>query len=118
LLQDTKRPAEAELLIRRALAIDEQNFDKDHPKIANRLNTLVTLLQATNRLAEAEPLMRRSLKIVLKLSASTGYPHPNLQVALGNYYGLLMAMGHTKEQVRQKITDLLAAHGIVKDRIA
>ncbi|NBO66785.1 MAG: tetratricopeptide repeat protein, partial [Acidobacteria bacterium] len=51
--------AEAEPLMRRALAIDEASFGKDHPDVARDLNNLAGLLQATNRLAEAEPLMRR-----------------------------------------------------------
>ena len=54
---------EAEPLMRRALAIDENSFGKDHPNVAIRLNNLAELLQATNRLAEAEPLMRRALDI-------------------------------------------------------
>jgi hypothetical protein len=46
---------EAEPLMRRALAIDEQSFGKDHPNVALRLNTLAQLLKDTNHLAEAEP---------------------------------------------------------------
>ncbi len=56
LLQATNRLAEAEPLMRRALAIDETSFGPDHPNVANGLNNLALLLQATNRLAEAEPL--------------------------------------------------------------
>ena len=63
LLQDTNRLAEAEPLIRRALAIDEKSYGPDHPNVAIRLNNLAELLQDTNRLAEAEPLMRRALAI-------------------------------------------------------
>jgi Flp pilus assembly protein TadD len=60
LLQAANRLSEAEPLLRRALAIDEQSFGPDHPNVARDLNNLATLLQATNRLAEAEPLMRRA----------------------------------------------------------
>ena len=63
LLQDTNRLAEAEPLMRRALAIDETSYGPDHPNVAIDLNNLASLLQATNRLAEAEPLMRRALAI-------------------------------------------------------
>ncbi len=63
LLQATNRPAEAEPLMRRALAIDEQSYGAEHPDVARDLNNLAQLLQATNRLAEAEPLMRRALAI-------------------------------------------------------
>ena len=45
---------EAEFLYRRALAIDEQSYGPDHPRVAIDLNNLAALLQATNRLAEAE----------------------------------------------------------------
>jgi Flp pilus assembly protein TadD len=49
--------AEAEPLLRRALAIFEQSFGPEHPEVATTLNNLAMLLQATNRLADAEPLM-------------------------------------------------------------
>jgi tetratricopeptide (TPR) repeat protein len=55
--------AEAEPLMRRALAIEERSYGRDHPNVAIRLNNLASLLYARNRLAEAEPLMRRALAI-------------------------------------------------------
>jgi hypothetical protein len=73
LLTTTNRLAEAEPLMRRALAIDEASYGKDHPNVAIRLNNLAQLLKATNRLAEAEPLMRRALAID---EASYGNDHP------------------------------------------
>ena len=54
--------AEAEPLLRRALAVDEHSFGSDHPRVATDLNNLGQLLQATNRLAE-ERLMCRALAI-------------------------------------------------------
>ena len=81
LLQDTNRLAEAEPLMRRALAIDEQSYGPDHPDVAIRLNNLALLLQDTNRLAEAEPLMRRALAIDEK---SYGPDHPNVAIRLNN----------------------------------
>ena len=75
LLQATNRLAEAEPLMRRALAIDEKSFGPDHPDVAIGLNNLAQLLQATNRLAEAEPLMRRALAICEK---SFGPDHPEV----------------------------------------
>ena len=62
-LWERARYAEAEPLMRRALAIDEQSYGPDHPDVAIDLNNLAQLLQATNRLGEAEPLMRRALAI-------------------------------------------------------
>ena len=75
MLQTTNRLAEAEPLMRRALAIDEKSFGPEHPNVAISLNNLAQLLQATNRLAEAEPLMRRALAIDEK---SFGPEHPNV----------------------------------------
>ncbi|MDK1039613.1 MAG: tetratricopeptide repeat protein, partial [Actinomycetota bacterium] len=56
LLQATNRLDEAEPLMRRALAIDEESYGADHPDVARDLNNLAQLLKATNRVAEAEPL--------------------------------------------------------------
>ena len=63
LFRDTNRLAEAEPLMRRALAIDEASSGPDHPDVAIRLNNLAQVLKATNGLAEAEMLMRRALAI-------------------------------------------------------
>jgi tetratricopeptide (TPR) repeat protein len=81
LLQDTNRPVEAELLMHRALRIDEASFGTDHPEVAADLNNLARLLYATNRLAEAEPLMRRALWID---EASFGIDHPEVATDLNN----------------------------------
>ena len=78
--------AEAEPLLRRALAIDEQSFGPEHPTAAIRLNNLAQLLQATNRLAEAEPLMRRALAMD---EQSFGPEHPSVAIRLNNLARLL-----------------------------
>ncbi len=78
--------ADAEPLMRRALAIDEESFGPGHPNVAIRLNNLAALLQATNRLAEAEPLMRRALAID---EESFGPGHPNVARDLNNLAQLL-----------------------------
>ena len=62
-----------ELLRRRALAIDETAFGKDHPTVAVRLHNLAVLFQKTNRYAEAEQFIRRALTIN---EASLGKDHP------------------------------------------
>jgi Tfp pilus assembly protein PilF len=61
LLYSTKREAEAEPLIRRALAIDEASYGPDHPKVARDLNNLAALLYETNRKDGAKALFRRAL---------------------------------------------------------
>jgi hypothetical protein len=94
LLQATNRLAEAEPLIRRALAIDEKSFGPEHPDVARDLNNLAQLLKATNRLAEAEPLMRRALSIDEK---SFGPEHPNVATDLDNLAQLRAERGDWTE---------------------
>jgi tetratricopeptide (TPR) repeat protein len=89
LLQATNRLAEAEPLVRRALAINEKSYGQDHPSVANRLNNLAMLLQATNRVAKAEPLMRRALAI---FEASLGPDHPQAVTARDNLAALVAAL--------------------------
>ena len=79
---------------RRALAIDEAAFGKDHPKIAIHLNNLAGLYQATNRLKEAEPLMLRALDIEMK---SKGPNHPHVAIQLNNLAALYQATNRLKE---------------------
>jgi tetratricopeptide (TPR) repeat protein len=55
--------AEAEPLLRRALATREKDFDPEDPQVAIFLNNLAMLLMDTSRLAEAEPLIRRAVAI-------------------------------------------------------
>ena len=78
--------AEAESLMRRALAIDEQSLGDQHPNVARDLNNLAELLRATNRLAEAEPLMRHALAID---EQSFGHQHHNITLSLNNLAQLL-----------------------------
>ena len=78
--------AEAEPLMRRALAIDEQSYGAEHPNVAIRLSNLAQLLKATNRVAWAEPLMARVVTIV---EQSYGKLHPNVATAFNNLAGLL-----------------------------
>jgi tetratricopeptide (TPR) repeat protein len=106
LLQDTNRLGEAEPLMRRALGIDEASFGNDHPNVARDLNNLGRLLQATNRLGEAEPLMRRMVVIFLAFEHATGHAHPNRDAAIGNYAGLLAAMGKSEAEIAAAIAAL------------
>jgi len=86
--------AEAEPLMRRALAIDEASFGPDHPNVAIRLNNLATLLHHTNRPLETEPLMRRALAID---EANFGSDHPNVAIGLNNLAQLLRATNRLSE---------------------
>ncbi|HYX22861.1 MAG TPA: tetratricopeptide repeat protein, partial [Thermoanaerobaculia bacterium] len=84
---------EAEPLIRRCLAIEEEN-QAGSSDLAVYLNNLATLLKTTNRLAEAEPLMRRALKID---EDSFGQDHPNVAIELSNLAQLLQATNRLAE---------------------
>ncbi|MFY7878173.1 MAG: tetratricopeptide repeat protein, partial [Pirellula sp.] len=86
--------AEAEPLMRRALAIDEQSYGTEHPNVSIRLNSLAQLLQKTNRLSEAEPLMRRALAIN---EQSYGTEHPRVALHLNNLAQLLDASNRLSE---------------------
>ena len=72
--------------MRRALAIVEQSYGAEHPKVAVNLNNLADLLKNTNRQAEAEPLMRRTLAID---EQSYGPEHPDVARDLNNLAKLL-----------------------------
>jgi tetratricopeptide (TPR) repeat protein len=78
--------SEAERVLRRALAIDETSYGKDHRNVATQLGNLAMLLADTNRLDEAEPLMRRALAID---EACFGKNHPNVATQLGNLATML-----------------------------
>ncbi len=106
LYQDTNRFKEAESLMQRALKIDEASFGKDHPKIARNLNNLAMLYKATNRLKEAEPLMERHLVILLQFTRRTGHPHPNLNAAIDNYSNMLIDMGHSQNEINNRLNRL------------
>ena len=112
LLNVTNRHCEAEPLYRRALAIDEASLGPDHPDVATDLNNLAGLLYLMNRASEAEPLMRRHVEIFLKFTEVNGHPHPHLRAALGNYGGLLKAMGQSDAEARQELSDLLAQYDV------
>ena len=112
LLKATDRLAEAEPLMRRALAIDESSYGPEHPDVAVQLNNLALLLQATNRLAEAEPLSRRMLGILLRFTRDTGYPHPHLRAAFGNYRALLEALSVPEDARARHIATLIAESGL------
>jgi len=80
--------AEAEPLLRRALAIDLRNHGKEAPQVAVDLNNLAQLLQATNRLREAEPMMLLALAIDEKCY---GQDHLRVGIRLNNLGALLQA---------------------------
>ena len=77
----TGRHAKAELLLKRAIAIDEMAHGCDHPGLATSLDNLAGLYQATGRRDAAEPLLERAVAIDVK---AHGPQHPNLASRLNN----------------------------------
>lgn len=55
--------SQSEILMRRALSIDEMTVGQDHPDVAVDLNNVANVLMATNRLNEAERMLRRAVAI-------------------------------------------------------
>jgi tetratricopeptide (TPR) repeat protein len=83
--------AEAEPLLRRALAVAELCLG---PDVAGPLCNLAYLLHATNRSAQAEPLMRRALSIT---EENRGRDHPDVATNLNNLAPLLQQTGRLQE---------------------
>jgi tetratricopeptide (TPR) repeat protein len=61
--QALNRPAEAETLFKRALAIKEKALGPEHKDVAEALFKLAELYRAQGRYADAEPLYTRALAI-------------------------------------------------------
>ena len=118
LLYREARHAEAEPLMRRALAIDEKSYGTEHPNVARDLNNLAQLLQDTNRLGEAEPLMRRALAIDEK---SYGTEHPKVARDLNNLAQLLKAtnrLGEAEPLMRRALAIDEKSYGPEHPRVA
>ena len=94
LLYEKALYAEAELLMRRALVIDELSHGPDHAEVAIDLSNLALLLQETNRLAEAEPLIRRALAIE---EMSNSHDSPKVATDLCLLASLLQATNRLEE---------------------
>jgi Tfp pilus assembly protein PilF len=75
------RYAEAEPLLKRALAIRETALGPDHPDVATSLNNLAMVYEGQGRHAEAEPLFKRALLIREK---RLGPDHPDSGASLNN----------------------------------
>jgi tetratricopeptide (TPR) repeat protein len=111
LLLATNRLAEAEPLMRRALAIDEASYGPNQPMVAIDLNKLASLLKATNRLADAQSLMQHALAID---EASYGNNHPKVAIRLNNLATLLQDTNRLAEAeplMRRGVEILIASFG-------
>jgi tetratricopeptide (TPR) repeat protein len=96
LLHRTGRPAEAEPLMRRALAIDEARYGNAHPFIVCHLDIFSPVLLAVNRGDEAETMMRRALAID---ESARGAEHPDTAERLMKLAYLLIGTKRPAEAV-------------------
>ena len=106
LLKAKAQYKEAEPLMRRALAIDEQSFGTDHPMVALRLWAVAVLLWKTDRLPKAVPLMHRALGIYHRFSQQNHCEHPHWDTARGHYQSMLTASGMTAAQVAETLRSI------------
>jgi len=88
------RFAEAEPLLKAALAISERTLGREHHDVAVLLNSLGRLYCAAGRTEEAEPPLKEALAITEKL---VGRDHPTFAVALYNLARTYRAMGRCVE---------------------
>jgi tetratricopeptide (TPR) repeat protein len=117
LLLDMNRTAEAEPLIRRALAIAEKSLSPDNPSVANSLNNLAGLLGETNRLAEAEPLFRRALSILVDFTHTAGHQHPRLESVRASYAQALRELGRSEAEVDAALKSVQEARRRKRGRV-
>ena len=94
-----RRYAEAEPLLKRALAIREKALGPKHPDVAMSLNNLALLYKAQGFYGEAEPLYQQALAILEK---ALGPEHPHLAIGLNNYAALLRKTGRSAEATRME----------------
>ncbi|MCA9416320.1 MAG: tetratricopeptide repeat protein, partial [Candidatus Omnitrophica bacterium] len=112
LLLRMNRLADAEVLMRRALSIDEISFPGGHPIVARDLTNLAGLLRDTGRPIEAEPLMYRALDLLLQFTQNAGQSHPIIRDSLCNYRLLLSELDFTETEVRNRINSLIEGYGM------
>ena len=91
------RFAEAEPLLKQALAIQKKALHEGHPDIAHSLNNLAALNSNQGRFAEAEPLYRQAVSIML---STFGMEHPYCQEVLTNHLICLVEIGKEEEASR------------------
>jgi len=80
----------AELLYKRALALDEKSLGPKHPDVANRLDSLATIYRAQGEYARAEKAYSRALAIREEL---LGPRHPDVAQSLNNLAELCRIQG-------------------------
>ena len=88
------RYAEAEALLKRAVAILEKSQRPDHPPLWTSLNNLAVVYASQGLHSKAEPLYKRSLAIS---ESALGAEHPNVGTATNNLAELYRSLGRYGE---------------------
>ncbi len=76
-------------MLKRALAIYEQQLGLSHPDTALSLNNLAMLYRSQGKYVQAKPLYEQALEIFRE---ALGNEHPHTQVVSQNYAHLLREM--------------------------
>jgi CHAT domain-containing protein/tetratricopeptide (TPR) repeat protein len=93
-LEHLGRAKEAELLHRKALAIEEEVLGQQHPDTASCYSNLALNIQDQGRAQEAEPLHRKALAI---REEGLGPRHPDTALSYNNLATNLQAQGRAQE---------------------
>jgi len=80
----------AELLYKRAVAMEEKALGPKHPDVATRLDNLAGMYRAQGKYAQAEQFYKRSLAI---REESLGHNHPDVAQSLNNLAELCRVQG-------------------------
>jgi len=102
--------SEAEFIIKRVLAIDEQLLGPDHPNVGASLNNLAENYRNQNKYKEAETSYKQALAIFEKL---LGSDDPLVAHIRERYIDLLRKIG----KVQETETHEVRGNGIKKDPI-
>jgi tetratricopeptide (TPR) repeat protein len=94
LYESEGRIADAEALLKQALAIQETAFGAESPEVADGLDALARLYQAAGRYGEAEPPLKRALSI---RKAVYGKRHDKVVETMQALAGLYQAAGRKDE---------------------
>lgn len=103
--------AEAELVLKRVLEVDEKAFGPKHPNVAFGLNNLASNYRVRGKYEEAEALLKRALNI---LEESMGPEHALVGNILEHYAHLLHKMGRSveAEKLESRFQVIFSAQGL------
>ena len=93
-LFQARKYVEAADAAKRALALAEQQFAPNHPRVVGALNHLAEIYRAQGHYADAEPLYERVLAIAEK---SLGPGHPSVAIVLNNLATVYQSRGRYAE---------------------